>query len=124
MKKLFKNLSVVAVVAAFVSVGASFVVTDDMLTNILQGVAILMAILWRVLDHSGSGTPDFLEKRPRAAAVVRLLERAITKLEDLERRRAEEGKDPLTEEELDATDVAVTPPSETPAETPEPEAKP
>lgn len=114
MKKFLKNLSVVAVVGAFVSVGASFVVTDDLLTNILQGVAILLAILWRLLDHSGSGTPDFLEKRPRAAAVVRFLERAITKLEDLERRREEAGKEPLTEQELDSTDVEVKPPAEEP----------
>jgi hypothetical protein len=109
MTGILKKLSLVAVVGAFVSVGASFVVTDDLLTNILQGVAIVLAILWRVLDHSGSGTPDFLERRPRAAAVVRLLERAILRLEEMERQRVADGKEPLTEAEIDAAEVVVTP---------------
>jgi hypothetical protein len=105
-----KGFSLAAVLGAFSAASASLVVTGDPLTTILQGVAILLVVLWRTLDHSGSGVPDFLERKPRAGAAVKLIEQLIRHVEELERRRLAEGKEPLSEQEIEKLEVKVVEP--------------
>jgi hypothetical protein len=100
MKKLTEKFSLASLVAAFSVAGASVVVSDDLYSNILWAVAIVLVIVWRMLDKDNNGVPDFLEKSPRALTALNVGKQILPLLVRLDEARRAEGKPELTEEEV------------------------
>jgi len=100
MKKMSGKFSLASVVAAFSVAGASVVVADDVYSNVLQAVAIVLVIVWRMLDKDENGIPDFLERSPRALTALEAAKRILPLIVQLDEARRAKGLPKLSDEEI------------------------